>query len=680
MIQVAELQALAQEKVSLTSNYFLKRGKAEKVYIINERKKFLIKLNKIINYSNDRFTLELYKRIKDSENSYHQTFLNLDTKIKKEMNQKDIVNYIYKTIPSRDDFLSTINKFEKFKREQFESARELAIKESIDAERLFLITTILLLTLWGIISTIIFRSYAGLKKSEIQKIGALADLDESMIRFKDLVNHLDHSIVWEATTNPFKFNFISERSNIIFGIDSKNMLNNPELMFSHIHEEDVLKLKQSIQDASNSTKDIRCDVRVFLPQLGLRWIQTRVHCRRSHKGIQTLYGLSIDITLIKNNELNLQRALREVEQYKHALNSSSIVVTSDANGKIIKVNDQFCLVSKYTRDELIGTNYKILCHGIHPQNYYENMHETLKAGKIWRNESQIRTKDGTIFWVDAVIVPFMDEEGKPWRFMGILNDITTKKNASEEREKFISDLKLEKEARLKFVNTLTHDLRTPITAAKIAAQMIVMKKDDQEKVIELSYKIKNAINRTDNMIQDLLDADRIRAGQPLMLKTEYSELKSIISEAIEEQSLIHGNRFILKTNGPLFGYWDKMGIRRMADNLLSNAIKYGHPNGKIIVSIGKENEWATFSVFNKGEKLTQEEINSLFSHYHRLKKAIQGQISGWGIGLTLVKGIAEAHGGRVEVQTNQEGVTFKVYLKTVENHLAPDFPRDTISP
>lgn len=563
---------------------------------------------------------------------------------------------------------------------KLELSRRNNLKKSNKSENLFLASTGILIILWLIISYILFNSYAKLKESESTKITAMNDLDESILRFKDLVNHLDHSIVWEACFAPFRFNFISERSNVIFGVESSEMMKDSSLLFHYVHPEDIKILQECIQEASSSTKDVRCDHRVFIPGAGIRWIQTRVHYRKDTKNREKLYGLSIDITANKNNELNLQKALREVEQYKYALDSSSIVVISDANGKIISVNKQFSLISKYSQEELIGANYQVLCSGIHPPHYFKEITTSLRYGKLWRKESQVRKKDGTILWVDAVIVPFMNEEGKPWRFMGILNDITEKKTAGAEREEFINNLQQEKEARLKFVNTLTHDLRTPLTAAKIAAQMIVMKKDDQEKVIELSYKIKNAINRTDNMIQDLLDADRIRAGQSLTIKTEYAELKSIISEAIEEQSLIHGNRFILKTNGPLFGFWDKMGIRRMADNLLSNAIKYGRPNEKIIITIGQENEWAIFSVFNKGEKLTEDEVNSLFSHYHRLKKAVEGHIIGWGIGLTLVKGIAEAHGGRVEVQTSNEGITFKVYLKTVENHLAPSAPHDTISP
>lgn len=679
MIDVLELKILEETKAAEVRKYLLQRQKKQLSVITKTRKDFLLKLNEIIQESRDNISLDYNQKIRERELTYHLRFIESYRSTGKSTDLRESTRTIINLIPLRKSLSNEILEFAKYRRKELQAANQKLSQQAKRSEELFLISISVLIILWSTVSVILFRSFALLKKSELKKVEALVKLDESILRFKDLVNHLDHSIVWEATTNPFKFKFVSERSNIIFGIDSNEMMNDAEAMFRHIHPDDVEKLKKCIEAATLSRKDIRCEHRVFIPGEGLRWVQTRVHYRFGQKNMVTLYGLSLDITSNKNNEINLQKALREVQQYKHALDSSLIIVMADAAGKIIRVNNEFSKITHYASDELNGVNFKILCTGIHSEHFYRDMLSILKSGHLWRNETELRTKDNIIFWVDAVIVPFMDENGKPWRYMAILNDITAKKNAGVEREKLINDLQLEKEARLKFVNTLTHDLRTPLTAAKIASQMIAMKREDPEKVLELSYKIKNAINRTDNMIQDLLDADRIRAGQPLILKPEYSELKEILSEAIEEQSLIHGNRFVLKTNGPLHGYWDKMGIRRMADNLLSNAIKYGEPDQKIIISIAQENEWATFSVFNHGERLTPEEMKSLFSHYHRLQKAIEGQIKGWGIGLTLVKGIAEAHGGRVEVQSNDKGITFKVFLKTVQNHLHPQNPHDTIS-
>jgi len=679
MIDVLELQSLAESKAAEVRRYLIQRQKKQFLEVTNLREKFLSKLNEILQESRDQMSLDYHHKIKESELAYHAKFLENYRSNGKSPDLRESTKTIINLLPLMKNLSTVIIEFAKYRREELQKANQKLSQEAKKSEKLFLLSISLLIILWAIISFILFKSFALLKKSELKKIEALAKLDESILRFKDLVNHLDHSIVWEATANPFKFNFVSERSNIIFGVDSNEMMNDAQAMFRHIHPDDIEQLKKCIEAATLSKKDIRCEHRVYIPGEGLRWIQTRVHYRTDQKNMITLYGLSLDITSNKNNEFNLQRALKEVQQYKYALDSSLIIVMTDAAGKIIKVNNQFSKIAHYAPDELNGVNFKILCTGIHSEHFYREMLSTLKTGNLWRNETEMRTKNNNLFWVDAVIVPFMDEQGKPWRYMAILNDITAKKNAGIEREKLIHDLQLEKKARLKFVNTLTHDLRTPLTAAKIASQMIAMKREDPEKVLELSYKIKNAINRTDNMIQDLLDADRIRAGQPLILKPEYSELKEILSEAIEEQSLIHGNRFLLKTNGPLHGYWDKMGIRRMADNLLSNAIKYGKQDEKIVISIAQENDWATFTVFNQGERLTSEEMKSLFSHYHRLQKAVEGHIKGWGIGLTLVKGIAEAHGGRVEVQSNDEGITFKVFLKTVQNHLQPQTPHDTIS-
>lgn len=260
-------------------------------------------------------------------------------------------------------------------------------------------------------------------------------------------------------------------------------------------------------------------------------------------------------------------------------------------------------------------------------------------------------------YFNFIFQPVVDQENNSTGILAIISDVSELVIATQQ-------LILQREIREKFVSTLTHDLRTPLTAAKMSAQLIARKSKDQASVESLAGRVNSSLVRAETMVKDLLDANSINAGQGIPISRKPCELNEIVEETLLELLTVHGSRFnINKAQPELRGNWDPDALKRILENLLNNAVKYGDTQTMVTITTGMNAEKVFFSVHNKGPAISPKDQVFLFNSFNRAGSAIRSGKTGWGIGLSLVRALAEAHGGEVSVLSCEEsGTTFTVTL------------------
>src|SRR5688572_8730842 len=164
---------------------------------------------------------------------------------------------------------------------------------------------------------------------------------------------------------------------------------------------------------------------------------------------------------------SVRESLARLEEFRYALDQAAIVAATDHRGIITYVNDKFCEISQYSREELLGQDHRVINSAYHPKEFIRDLWRTIAQGKIWRGELRNRAKDGTYYWVDTTIVPFLSADGKPRQYLAIRSDITQRKAAEQQLADQASLAQLGQLAAV-----VAHEVRNPLAGVMGSLQVL----------------------------------------------------------------------------------------------------------------------------------------------------------------------------------------------------------------
>lgn len=365
---------------------------------------------------------------------------------------------------------------------------------------------------------------------------------------------------------------------------------------------------------------------------------------------------------IEERTSELEIIIRENEHYKYALEESCIVAITDQSGIIKYANQNFCNISKYTREELLGQDHRIINSGHHDKEYIRELWRTIASGRIWRGELKNKAKDGTVYWVDTTIVPFLDVKNKPYQYVAIRSDITQRKLAEEEN----MTLNLELENRVKerteelesFSYSVSHDLRAPLRAVNGYAR--ILQEDYSEKFDEegnrLLGEVQNNAKKMGVLIDDLLSFSRL--GKKEIRKSRI-DMNELVTSVIADIGTADNPKVELKFEKLHDVMADRSLMVQVLTNLISNAIKYSSKKNDALVEIRSSHEKneTIYSVRDNGVGFDMQYADKLFGVFQRLHSP--DEFPGTGVGLAIVRRIIQKHEGKIWAESYVgEGATF----------------------
>ncbi|WP_285765946.1 PAS domain S-box protein [Peribacillus sp. SI8-4] len=361
-------------------------------------------------------------------------------------------------------------------------------------------------------------------------------------------------------------------------------------------------------------------------------------------------SIGSNISRRKKAENDLMESIQELEDLNYAINQSSIVAITDANGVIIDVNDKFSEISGYQRNELIGKTHRLVNSGHHSKEFFDEMWQTIHDRKVWKGEIRNKAKDGSYYWVDTTIIPFFGGDGKAFQFLSIRYDITERKRTEE---------MLHRQDKLAAVGQLAagvaHEIRNPLTSMRGYTEFLQLDETDQSRLEYLEI-ILDEIHRVNEIVEEFL---QLAKPQSLNLETKniITIIRTVISLTEFDARKKNVRLELICIHEEILISCDENRIKQVLLNFIKNGLEAMPSGGVIKVMVERKEDNVQISIIDTGMGMSPEQLSRLGEPFFTTKK------SGNGLGLMISFKIIENHLGKVFVESGlNKGTVFKIVL------------------
>ncbi len=402
-------------------------------------------------------------------------------------------------------------------------------------------------------------------------------------------------------------------------------------------------------------------------------------------------------------------ALRELRNHQFAVDQHCIVAITDTQGRITHVNDRFCAISDYSREELLGQTHRVVNANQHPSGFFTEMWATIGRGQVWHGEICNRARNGSLYWVDTTIVPMPGPNGKPSQYIAIRTDVTPRKMAEEEIRQTNRELEeattranqmaltadAANAAKSEFLATMSHEIRTPMNGVIGFANLLLDSPltDEQR---DHAQTIRRSGEALLTIINDILDLSKIEAGrltidcQPTDLARSIQEVAALLSASAIAQSL---KLQVLWPDGLRPGVLaDPVRVRQVLLNLVGNALKFTPQGGEVTIRVERVSpgepvvavdagtdpgspsvDRLMIRVIDTGIGIPQEKQAALFKVFSQADSSTTRRFGGTGLGLAICKRLVILMGGDIGLESEHDrGAEFWFTLPVAELPLQPE--------
>jgi polar amino acid transport system substrate-binding protein len=403
-----------------------------------------------------------------------------------------------------------------------------------------------------------------------------------------------------------------------------------------------------------------------------RWFHLRVTpMEGGHRGVVVSHA---DITARIEAEIATRAVQQEMENRQFAIDQHAIIAVTDRHGRITQVNDLFCSISGYAREELLGQDHRLINSGVHPKEFFAGLWATIRAGEVWRGEVCNRAKAGSLYWVSTTVVPLCDDAGKPHAYMAIRTDITLRKQTEQrlvEARDRAEQLNLELKTRIAqandlavkaerasevksiFVANMSHEIRTPMNGimGMIEVLMNTPLSAEQEDYLRTAYHSAESLM---GIINDILDFSKLEANRLVLEQVEFNlhELVFQVAELFRSQLIGRPVEMLvsIKSEVPYTVIGDPGRLRQILSNLVANAVKFTQA-GHIRIDVRRTDTDFVVAVGDTGIGIPADKLEQLFTPFTQLDHSYSRNYGGTGLGLAISRRFATLMNGTLTVSS-----------------------------